>query len=86
MTRKSLNDLRDEMRSVARGSKQAAPLPAGPLLAALSSESLELLRTLLRDRPATVSELVALIGRAQPNVSRSLQLLSSLGLVRLTRV
>ena len=86
MTRKSLTELREEMRSVVRGTRRAAPLPAGPLLAALSSESLELLGILLRERPATVNKLVALTGRAQPNVSRSLQLLASLGLVRLTRV
>jgi len=86
MARKSLNELREEMRSVARGEREAAPLPAGPLLAALSNESLDLLRVLLRDRPATVNELVALTGRAQPNVSRSLQLLASHRLIRLSRV
>lgn len=86
MTRKPLTELREEMRSVARGDGRAAPLPAAPLLAALSSESLDLLGMLLRERPATVNELVALTGRAQPNISRSLQLLASLGLVRLTRV
>lgn len=86
MTRKSLTELKEEMREVARGSRRPSPPPAGPLLAALSNESLELLRILLQERPATVGELVALTGRAQPNISRSLQLLSSLGLVRLTRV
>jgi predicted transcriptional regulator len=86
MTKKSLTELREEMRSVARGERKAAPLPAGPLLAALSSESLGLLGVLLRERPSTVSELVALTGRAQPNVSRSLQVLASLRLIRLTRV
>jgi predicted transcriptional regulator len=86
MTRKSLTELREEMRGVARGARQASALPAGPLLAALSSESLELLRVLLQERPATVGELAALTGREQPNISRSLQILSSLGLVRLTRV
>jgi predicted transcriptional regulator len=86
MTRKSLTELREEMRSVARGERRAAPLPAAPLLAALSSESLELLGVLLRERPATVSELVALTGRAQPNISRSLQLLAGHQLIRLVRV
>jgi DNA-binding transcriptional ArsR family regulator len=86
MTRKSLSELREEMRSVARGERHAAPLPVAPLLAALSSESLELLGVLLRERPSTVSELVARTGRAQPNISRSLQVLASLKLVRLVRV
>ena len=86
MTKKSLTELREEMRSVARSERRPAPLPAGPLLAALSSESLELLGLLLRERPSTVSELVARTGRAQPNISRSLQILANLKLVRLVRV
>src|ERR1019366_5654413 len=71
MTRTSLAELREEMRGVARGERRASPLPAGPLLAALSRDSLELLRVLL--------------GRAQPNVSRSLQTLAAHGLVRLVQ-
>ena len=85
MTRISLAGLREEMRSVARGDRQALPLPAGPLLAALSREALDLLGVLLRERPASVTELVARSGRAQPNVSRSLQVLAGHGLVRLVR-
>lgn len=85
MTRKSLTDLRDEMRAVARDERRAAPLPAAPLLAALSREALELLSVLLREHPASVTELVTLTGRAQPNVSRSLQLLARHRLIRLVR-
>ena len=85
MTRTSLTDLREEMRSVARGERQPSPLPAAPLLAALSRDALDLLRVLLRERPASVTALVALTGRAQPNVSRSLQLLARHRLVRLVR-
>lgn len=85
MTRTSLTELRDEMRGVARGERQAAPLPAAPLLAALSRETLDLLGVLLRERPMTVSELVKLTGRAQPNVSRSLQVLARHHLIRLVR-
>ena len=85
MTRTSLADLREEMRGVARGARRASPLPAAPLLAALSREALDLLGVLLRERPASVTELVALTGRAQPNVSRSLQMLAGHGLVRLVR-
>jgi len=40
---------------------------------------------LLRERPASVTELVALTGRAQPNVSRSLQMLAKHRLIRLVR-
>lgn len=86
MTRKSLSELREEMRGVARGERRASPLPAAPLLAILTSEAIELLGVLLRERPSTIRELVARTGRAQPNVSRSLQLLARHNLVRLVRV
>jgi predicted transcriptional regulator len=85
MKRTSLTELREEMRGVARGTRRPSPLPAAPLLAALSPETLGLLRVLLRERPATVTAVVALTGRAQPNVSRSLQVLAKHGLVRLIR-
>ena len=85
MTRKPLTELRDEMRGVARSARRPSPLPAAPLLAALSPETLGLLRILLRERHSTVAALVALTGRAQPNVSRSLQVLARHGLVRLVR-
>ncbi len=85
MTQTSLADLREEMRGVARGERRASPLPAGPLLAVLSREALDLLGVLLRQRPASVTALVAISGRAQPNVSRSLQILAAHGLVRLVR-
>ena len=85
MTRRSLTELREEMRGVARGARPASPLPAAPLLAALSPEALDLLGVLLRVRPANVAELVTLTGRAQPNVSRSLQLLARHRLIRLVR-
>jgi len=85
MTRKSLTELREEMRAVARGEQKAAPLPAAPLLAALSREALELLGILLREHPATVTELVTLTGRSQPNISRSLQLLAKYRLIRLVK-
>ena len=85
MARKNLSELREEMRSVARGERRAAPLPAAPLLAALSREALNLLGVVLRERPATIADLVTLTGRAQPNVSRSLQQLAGHGLIRLER-
>lgn len=78
-------ELRDEMRAVAHGERQASPLPAAPLLAALSRDALDLLGVVLRERPASVMELVDLTGRAQPNVSRSLQVLAKHRLIRLVR-
>ena len=85
MARKALTELREEMRPVARGERKATPLPAAPLLAALSREALELLGVLLREHPATVTELVALTGRSQPNISRTLRLLAEYHLLRLVR-
>jgi predicted transcriptional regulator len=85
MMRKLIVDLKEEMRAVARAERRASPLPAAPLLAALSREALELLSVLLREHPANVTELVTLTGRAQSNVSRSLQLLAKHRLIRLVR-
>lgn len=85
MPRTSLAELREEMRGVACGERRASPLPAGPLLAVLSRESLDLLGILLRRHPASITELVSMTGRAQPNVSRSLRTLAAHGLVRLVR-
>jgi predicted transcriptional regulator len=86
MTTKSLRDLREEMRSVARGEREVPSLPAAAMLSALSSPgNLELLRIINQEHPASVSQLVARTGRAQPNVSRSLQLLARHGLIRLER-
>ena len=86
MTTKSLRDLREELRSVARGEREVPPLPAAAVLSTLSSPgNLELLRIINQEQPASVSQLVARTGRAQPNVSRSLQLLARHGLIRLER-
>lgn len=85
MARKSLTELREEMRAVARGERRASPLPAAPLLAALSRDALDLLGVLIREHPASVTELVKLTGRAQSNISRSLQFLAQYQLIRLVR-
>lgn len=85
MTRRTLTDLREEMRAVARGERKPSPRPAAPLLQALTREALELLELLLKEHPGTVAEIAERTGRAQPNVSRSLQRLAALGLVRLNR-
>lgn len=85
MTRTSLANLREEMRAVARGERQPSPRPAAPVLAALSPEALDLLRVVIQERPGSISEVVRRTGRAQPNVSRSLQQLARHGLVRLVR-
>jgi len=86
MAKRSLSELRDEMRAVARGEREASPLPAGSLLGTLSSQgNLDLLRIINQVRPDTVSELARLAKRAQPNVSRALRQLAKHGLIRLER-
>lgn len=85
MTRKSLTELKEEMRAVARGGRRPEPLPAASLLAALTPEALELLKVLLQGRPVSVSQLGEITGRAQSNISRSLQQLAKYRLIRLVR-
>jgi predicted transcriptional regulator len=86
MAKRSLNDLRDEMRAVARGERAPSPLPAGELLNVLASaEHRALLQVIHLERPETVSRLAELTGRAQPNISRALQQLAKHGLITLVR-
>ena len=85
MTPSSLTNLREEMLAVARGERAAPPRPAAPLMAALSPGALDLLGVILRERPDSMSALVALTGRAQSNVSRSLKQLAAYGLVQFVR-
>ncbi len=86
MAKKSLNELREEMRAVARGERSPSLLPAREVLNVLSSsEHMEILRVIHQNRPETVSQLSKIIGRAQPNISRSLQQLAKHGLIQLVR-
>ncbi|NPD69992.1 helix-turn-helix domain-containing protein (plasmid) [Lichenicola cladoniae] len=86
MAKRSLIELREEMRAVARGDRQASALPAGAVLDVLSvPENLDLLRMIANSAPASVSELAALANRAQANVSRALHRLATHGLISLER-
>lgn len=67
-------------------SEAPKPLPAKPLVMALTGESLELMSVIIRQRPSTVSELADMAGRAVSNVARSLKTLKELGLIRMVRV
>ena len=85
----SLAALERQMRSVARGERAA---PADAATASFSSvEALVRLLTpanrrllaLIRDRkPRSVSELVQMTGRAQPNLTRTLTKLEAAGFIR----
>ena len=89
MTR-TLVDLREEMRAVVRGDERASSRPfkaetAIDLFGILTPSNRALLQAIGRDRPDSVSRLAELTGRAQSNVSRSLQELAKFGLVRMVR-
>lgn len=91
MTR-TLPELRDEMRAVVRGERaapehlRATPPPPPPdLVSVLTPANRHLLALIACERPATVSALAMLAGRAQANVTRSLQDLARVGAVELVR-
>jgi predicted transcriptional regulator len=85
----SLRALREEMKAVARGERPAPADAAKPsfnsveaLVRLLTPENRQLL-AMIRDRkPRSVTELVRLTGRAQPNLTRTLAKLEAVGLIR----
>jgi predicted transcriptional regulator len=86
----NLTSLENEMRAVARG-ERAAPVDAAKpsfnsveaLIRLLTPENRQLL-ALIRDRkPGSVAELVAMTGRAQPNLTRTLAKLEAAGFIRM---
>jgi predicted transcriptional regulator len=85
MARESLTVLRDEMLAVARGERKPTPRPATTLLSALTPEAFELLNVIATTPAITVSRLADRLGKAQSNVSRTLQRLAAYGIVRLVR-
>lgn len=86
-----LRSLEEEMRAVARGERPAPADAAMPsfnsveaLVRLLTPENRALL-ALIRDRkPGSVAELAKLSGRAQPNLTRTLQKLEAAGFVTMT--
>ena len=86
----SMKELKTEMLSVARG-KRKAPADAGrvsfesieAVMRLLTPENRHLLAVMEKMKPASVAELARLVGRAEPNVSRTLGKLVAAGLVRL---
>ena len=86
----NLASLESEMRAVARG-ERAAPVDAAKpsfnsveaLIRLLTPENRQLL-ALIRDRkPGSVAELVAMTGRAQPSLTRTLAKLEAAGFIRM---
>lgn len=86
----SMKELRAEMLSVARGERKA-PTDAGrvsfesveAVMRLLTPENRHLLAVIEKKKPASVAHLARLVGRAEPNVSRTLGKLVAAGFVRL---
>jgi predicted transcriptional regulator len=86
----NLRALREEMKAVARGERHAPSDASKPsfnsieaVVRLLTPDNRRLL-ALIRDRkPASVAELVAMTGRAQPNLTRTLAKLQAAGFIRM---
>ena len=86
----SMKELRAEMLSVARGERKA-PADAGrvpfesveAVMRLLTPENRQLLAVIEKKKPVSVADLARLVGRAEPNVSRTLGTLVAAGFVRL---
>jgi len=85
-------EMRARTLAVARG--EVKPSPSDPkvwftslesLAQVLSSKNQALLETIRQEQPQSLKELAALSGRAEGNLSRTLQTLAQYGLVRLTK-
>jgi len=87
MERRSLTDLCEEMRAVARGDSAAPPRPAPttPFRIISTAGVLDLLNVLAKTPAPTVSRLAQQLGKHQSDVSRILQRLACFGIVRLER-
>ena len=86
----SLRSLRDEMKSVARGERPAPRDAAKPsfnsieaLIRVLTKENRELLATIRKCKPQSITELSEISGRAQSNLTRTLTKLEAAGLIRM---
>lgn len=89
----TLQSLREEMRSVARGERPAPADAARPsfesveaVVRLLTPQNRRLL-AIIRDRkPQSVADLAEMTGRAQPNLTRTLAKLHAAGFVVMTPV
>lgn len=86
----SMQELKAEMLAVAKGERKA-PIDAGQasfesvdaVMRLLSPENRQLLAAIENNKPTSVADLARIVGRAEPNVSRTLSRLVASGFVRL---
>ncbi len=89
----NLRSLREEMKAVARG-ERPPPVDAGKpsfnsvdaVVRLLTPENRQLLAIIRDRRPQSVAELVAMSGRAQPNLTRTLAKMESAGFITMKAV
>jgi predicted transcriptional regulator len=84
----NLRSLRNEMKAVARGERQAPADAAKPsfnsvdvVVRLLTPENRKLLAIIHNRKPQSVAELVEMSGRAQPNLTRTLAKMEAAGFV-----
>ena len=89
----SLRGLRDEMKAVARGERRAPSDASKPsfnsveaVVRLLTPDNRRLLALIRDQKPASVAELVAVTGRAQPNLTRTLAKLEAAGLITMKTI
>lgn len=87
---RSMRDLKREMIAVVRGERTAPQDANNPSFESieavarlLTRENRQLLAIIEEKHPTSVAELARMVGRQEPNVSRTLSKLESLGFVRL---
>ena len=90
---RSLRGLRDEMKAVARGGRRAPSDASRPsfnsveaVVRLLTPDNRRLLALIRDQKPASVAELVAVTGRAQPNLTRTLAKLEAAGFITMKTV
>lgn len=89
----TLRSLREEMKAVARGERPVPRDARKPsfnsveaVVRLLTSENRRLLALIRDQKPRSVAELVAMTGRAQPNLTRTLAKLEAAGFIRMKTV
>ena len=89
----SLRGLRDEMKAVARGERRAPSDASKPsfnsveaVVRLLTPDNRRLLALIRDQKPASVAELAAVTGRAQPNLTRTLAKLEAAGFITMKTI